>query len=85
MQLSVPFILETFQNAFRAVPLTLSLAIIPFLVGSIFAFLLALAQINKVFFWGRFSKAYVSVIRGTPTVVLVLLLYNSFMLMLFLL
>ena len=69
--------METFQNAFGAVPLTLSLAIVPFLVGSVFAFLLALAQINKVFFWGRFAKVYVSVIRVTPTVVLVLLLYNT--------
>lgn len=69
--------METFQNAFGAVPLTLSLAIVPFLVGSVFAFLLALAQINKVFFWGRFAKVYVSVIRGTPTVALVLLLYNT--------
>lgn len=77
MQLSVPFIWETFQNALGAVPLTLSLAVVPFLIGSIFAFLLALAQINKVFFWGRFARVYVSVIRGTPTVVLVLLLYNS--------
>lgn len=77
MQLSLPFLLETFQNAFGAVPLTLSLAIVPFLIGSVFAFLLALAQMNQVFFWGRFAKVYVSVIRGTPTVVLVLLLYNT--------
>lgn len=77
MKLNISFILETFVNAVKAVPLTLSLALIPFLAGSVFAFLLALAQVNKVRFWGKFAAAYVSLIRGMPTVVLVLLIYNT--------
>lgn len=77
MKLSASFLLETFVNALKAVPLTLSLALVPFLVGSVFAFLLALAQIKKVRFWGKFAAAYVALLRGMPTVVLVLLLYNT--------
>lgn len=77
MKLSTAFMWETFRNALRAVPLTLSLALVPFLAGSVFAFLLALAQVKKVRFWGRFASAYVGLLRGMPTVVLVLLLYNT--------
>lgn len=77
MKLSVSFMAETFFGALGAVPLTLSLALIPFLAGSVLAFPLALAQIKKIRFWGRFAAAYVALLRGMPTVVLVLLLYNT--------
>lgn len=69
--------IETLQNAAGAIPVTLLLTFVPFLIGSPIAFFLALAQLRKVRFWGRFSKLYVSFVRGTPAVVLVLLLYNT--------
>lgn len=77
MKLSTSFMWKTFLDAMKAVSLTLSLALVPFLAGSVFAFLLALAQIRKVPFWGKFAAGYVSLIRGMPSVVLVLLLYNT--------
>ena len=77
MKLSTAFMTETFISAIKALPLTLSLALVPFLFGSVFAFLLALAQIKQVRFWGKFASFYVSLIRGMPMVVLVLLLYNT--------
>ena len=77
MKLSTAFMTETFISAIKALPLTMSLALVPFLFGSVFAFLLALAQIKQVRFWGKFASFYVSLIRGMPMVVLVLLLYNT--------
>ena len=77
MQLSVPFMIQTLKSAAGAIPVTLYLTFIPFLIGSPIAFFLALAQLRKVRFWGKFSKLYVSFVRGTPVVVLVLLLYNT--------
>lgn len=77
MKLSLSFMLETFRNAAGAIPVTLCLAVVPFLVGTPLAFLLALAQLRRVPFWGKFSKLYVSFVRGTPVVVLVLLIYNT--------
>lgn len=77
MKLSVPFMIETLQNAAGAIPVTLLLTFVPFLIGCPIAFFLALAQLKKVRLWGRFSKLYVSFVRGTPAVVLVLLLYNT--------
>lgn len=77
MKLSVPFMIETLQNAVGAIPVTLLLTFVPFMIGSPIAFFLALAQLRQVRFWGRFSKLYVSFVRGTPVVVLVLLLYNT--------
>ena len=69
--------IETLQNAVGAIPVTLLLTFVPFLIGSPIAFFLALAQLRKVRFWSKFSKLYVSFVRGTPVVVLVLLLYNT--------
>lgn len=77
MKLDTSFMAETFVNAVKALPLTLNLALVPFLAGSVFAVFLALAQIRQVRFWGKFASSYVSLIRGMPTVVLVLLLYNT--------
>lgn len=77
MKLSGEFILHTFQVTVKAIPVTLSLAFVPFIIGSVFAIFLALARINRVRFWGKFSAFYVSLIQGTPAVVLVLLLYNT--------
>lgn len=68
---------ETFLNALGAIPVTLSLTFVPFLVGIPIAFFLAMAQLKKIRFWNGFSKVYVSFVRGTPIVVLVLLLYNT--------
>ncbi|MBO5351816.1 MAG: amino acid ABC transporter permease [Lachnospiraceae bacterium] len=77
MKLSISFILETLKNSIGAIPVTLKLTFVPFLIAAPIAFFLALAQVNKVRFWSRFSAGYVSLIRGTPAVVLVLLLYNT--------
>lgn len=77
MKLNFEFMKNTFFITCKAIPVTLSLAFVPFMIGSFFAFFLALARINKVKFWGKFSSFYVSVIQGTPSVVLVLLLYNT--------
>lgn len=77
MKFNISFMLETLREAIGAVPITLSLAVVPFLIGGILGFLLALAQLKKVKFFGRFASIYVSLIRGTPQVVLVLLLYNT--------
>lgn len=77
MAWNVPFMYETFINTWKAVPTTLKLTFIPFLISIPFAFLLAMAQIKNVRFWSSFSKGYVSFIRGIPVVVLVLLFYNT--------
>ncbi|MBQ7920825.1 MAG: amino acid ABC transporter permease [Lachnospiraceae bacterium] len=77
MTWNVPFMYETFLNTWKAVPTTLKLTFIPFLISVPFAFLLAMAQIKKVRFWSRFAQGYVSFVRGIPVVVLVLLFYNT--------
>lgn len=77
MSLSLEFLIHTFFVSVKAIPITLALAFVPFLVGSVIAFFMALAQIHKVRFWGKFTSFYVSLLQGTPAVVLVLLLYNT--------
>lgn len=77
MHLDTIFMKDTLLNSIYAVPTTLKLTFIPFLIALPISFLLAVAQINKVKFWNRFAQYYVAIIRGTPAVVLVLLLYNT--------
>ena len=69
--------ITTLIEASKAIPITLKLTFYPFLFALPIALLLALAQINHVCFWSRVSKVYVSFVRGTPTVVLILLIYNT--------
>ncbi len=71
------FMYETFLSTWKAVPTTLSLTFVPFLISIPVAFLLAMAQLKEVKFWSGFSKGYVSFVRGIPVVVLVLLFYNT--------
>lgn len=71
------FMYETFWNTWKAVPTTLNLTFVPFLISVPIAFFLAMAQLKRVRFWSGFSRAYVSFVRGIPVVVLVLLFYNT--------
>lgn len=77
MKLSYSFMIETLNNSIKALPVTMKLTFIPLLIAIPFAFFLALAQVNKVKFWSKLSTLYVSFVRGTPTVVLILLFYNT--------
>lgn len=77
MAWNLSFMYETFFNTLKAVPTTLKLTFVPFLISVPIAFLLAMAQLKKIRFWSSFSKGYVSFVRGIPVVVLVLLFYNT--------
>lgn len=77
MAWNVSFMYETFVGTLKAIPVTLSLTFIPLLISVPVAFLLAMAQWKRIRFWNAFAKGYVSFVRGIPTVVLVLLFFNT--------
>lgn len=76
MELSYSFMLDTFGLLLQAVPVTLKLTAVTLLVASPFAFLLALARLYNVPYGARFAETYVTVMRGIPVVVQILLVYS---------
>ena len=76
MELSYAFMFDTFGLLLQAVPVTLKLTAVTLIVASPFAFLLALARLYDVPYGARFAEAYVTVLRGIPVVVQILLVYS---------
>ena len=76
MELNYEFMLRTIGLLLQAVPVTLKITAVTLLLAAPFAFLLALARLYKVPYAGEFASAYVSVMRGIPVVVQILVVYS---------
>ncbi|RJG40578.1 amino acid ABC transporter permease [Mesorhizobium sp. DCY119] len=58
-----------------ALPMTLLLAFVPFSLGTVLGLALALSRHNRVPLLGHMAAIWVAVIRGTPVIVLIFLVY----------
>lgn len=76
MELDTTFMAEAFPVMVKAVPLTLFLAVLSLVLSLVPAFLMALARIKGHGLLDKAVGAYVSVIRGTPLILQILLLYS---------
>ena len=76
MELNYAFMVDTFGLLLRAIPVTFKLTAVTLLLATPFAFLLALARINAVPYAAKFASTYVSVMRGIPMVLQILLVYS---------
>ena len=72
----VSFLLKTFLLLWKAVPTTLLITAVSLVIGSVLGFLIALARIHKVKVLSQLCAAYVSIIRGTPVVLQILVIYS---------
>lgn len=70
------FIVETFTKALSGIPVTLGIMIVAILLSVVPAFLLAIGQIYKVPGVKTFSIIYLSFIRSTPQILLILFFYS---------
>lgn len=68
-------IIEFLPELLRALPLTLSVLLVTVLVGSSFGAILAWAQVGYQKFWGRVARGYIFIIRCTPPIVLLFLVF----------
>ncbi|MDP4145113.1 MAG: amino acid ABC transporter permease [Bacillota bacterium] len=75
MGFDIKFMFTTLIAAAKYIPVTLILAFVPLLFGTIFGTLLAVIRIFKVKFLARLAQIYVVVIRGIPLVLLVYIIY----------
>lgn len=78
MTFNVEFLFNTFWVCLRAVPVTLKIAGISFIIASIVGFLFALIRMNGSSLGKRLVAVYLSIIRGIPIVVQILIIYSMF-------
>ena len=72
----ISFLFKTFFLIWKAVPTTLLITAVSLAIGGIIGFFIALARVNKVKVLSQIGRAYVSVIRGTPVVLQILVIYS---------
>ena len=72
----IKFLFKTFFLIWKAVPTTLLITVVSLAIGGIIGFFIALARLNKVKVLSQLGRAYVSVIRGTPVVLQILVIYS---------
>jgi L-cystine transport system permease protein len=72
----VKFLFKTFFLIWKAVPTTLLITVVSLAIGGILGFFIALARVNKVKVLSQIGRAYVSIIRGTPVVLQILVIYS---------
>ena len=72
----IKFLFKTFFLIWKAVPTTLLITVVSLAIGGIIGFFIALARVNKVKVLSQIGRAYVSVIRGTPIVLQILVIYS---------
>ena len=72
----VKFLFKTFFLIWKAVPTTLLITVVSLAIGGIIGFFIALARVNKVKVLSQIGRAYVSIIRGTPVVLQILVIYS---------
>jgi len=76
MELDYAFMTDTLVLLLKAVPVTLKITVVTLLLATPFAFLLALARLRDMPCMAKFASVYVSVMRGIPVVVQILLVYS---------
>jgi len=77
IQFDFNFMLVALKQSVIYIPITLILAIVPFIVGLVIGTLIALARFYKVPILNRILQIYVVVIKGTPVVLLLILIYSA--------
>ena len=72
----ISFLFKTFFLIWKAVPTTLLITVVSLAIGGIIGFFIALARVNKVKVLSQIGRAYVSIIRGNPVVLQILVIYS---------
>ena len=73
--LDIDYIFKSMGGILAYLPVTLRLALIPMILGSLLGLVIALIRIYRIPVLNQVAAAYVSFIRGTPTLVQLFLVY----------
>lgn len=77
MIIDFAFLWEAFLEIWKAVPTTLGLTAASYVIGLFFAFLIAFAIYYQVPVLQKIFKAYISIIRGTPLMLQLYIVYYA--------
>lgn len=75
MGIDISFMLIALKEAIKYIPITLILATIPLIIGSILGTLIAVIRIYKIKVLSRLMQILVVIIRGIPLVVILYIVY----------
>ncbi|MGP6139844.1 amino acid ABC transporter permease [Jeotgalibaca sp. A127] len=75
---NIELAIENFGYVLSGIGYTLLISAVGFALGLIWGFILSLMRISQVTLLNKFAAIYISFMRGTPTLVLLFLLYFGF-------
>lgn len=78
MELNYSFMLNTFKLLFEAIPVSLSITCVALVLATPFAFFMALSRLKKIKYIQDFVALYISMIRGVPMIIQILVVYSLF-------
>ncbi|MCR4953474.1 MAG: amino acid ABC transporter permease [Treponema sp.] len=76
MTLDFAYLVRTFWLCVRAIPVTLEITLVSFLIALIPAVLIALCRLHKIKVLSQLCAVFVSFIRGIPIVLQILIVYS---------
>lgn len=76
MDLNIPYMIDTFLLALQGIPITLFITIVSLVIAFPIAFYMSLAKIRRTRVANKLVTVYVSLIRGTPMVLQILIVYS---------
>ncbi len=76
MELNYEFMINTLSSLLKGVPVTLGLTFFSLVLAFPIAFFMALGRLNKVRYLEDIIRFYISLIRGIPMVVQILIVYS---------
>lgn len=73
--LDIAYMADNFLTIARGIPYTMAIAIVSIIIGTLIGLLTALARIYKVPVLSQISSVYIAIIRGTPLMIQILVVY----------
>ena len=76
MSIDIPFLKETFFICLKGIPVTLKLTFFPIIMACPISFFMAITKMGPANFKYKIIAVYISIVRGTPMVLQILILYS---------
>ena len=76
MKLNTEFMIEAFKASLSGIPVTLGITVVSLMVSMPLALMMAIKKINSKGPLSFLINTYVSIVRSTPMVLQILLLYS---------
>lgn len=76
MSLDIQFMLKTFLEALKGIPVTIGITLVALVLAAPVSWLMAIVRLRSIPFLSGAARLYTSLIRGTPIILQILLIYS---------